>query len=69
MDLERSRLEHELAEAERECARYQQLFESEQKFIQIAADKDKIMILGVTIVGEVETTKEVSGEILIREQE
>ncbi len=34
-----------MAEAERECLRYQQLFESEQKFIQIAADKDTIMEL------------------------
>jgi hypothetical protein len=42
---EQATLQRELAEAERERARYQQLFESEQSFKKIAADKDTIMEL------------------------
>ncbi len=42
---EQEALARELAEAERECLRYQQLFESEQSFKKIAADKDTIMEL------------------------
>ncbi len=34
-----------MAEAERECLRYQQFFESEQKFVQLVADKDTIIEL------------------------
>ncbi|MGA2937699.1 MAG: recombinase family protein [Syntrophobacteraceae bacterium] len=45
LNLERANLQRELAEAEREHNRYQQLFESEQNFVRLAADKDKIMEL------------------------
>ncbi len=45
LTLEKQNLARELAEAERECLRYQQLFESEQSFKKIAADKDTIMEL------------------------
>jgi site-specific DNA recombinase len=45
LTLEQATLQRELAEAEREKARYQQLFESEQSFKKIAADKDTIMEL------------------------
>jgi site-specific DNA recombinase len=51
LTIERSTLERELAEAERECLRYQQLFESEQSFKKIAADKDTIMELFRQIQG------------------
>ena len=42
LTLERGTLERELAEAERELMRYQQLFESEQSFKKIAADKNTV---------------------------
>ncbi|MGC8495296.1 MAG: hypothetical protein ACP5SH_26570, partial [Syntrophobacteraceae bacterium] len=39
---EKEKLKNELAEAQRECVRYQQLFESEQSFKRIAADKETV---------------------------
>ena len=45
LNLERSNLQRELAEAEREVSRYQQLLRSEHSFKRIAADKDTIMEL------------------------
>jgi site-specific DNA recombinase len=45
LNLERANFQRDLAEAEHELARYQQLFESEQSFKKIAADKDTIMEL------------------------
>ena len=45
LNLERANFQRDLAEAEHELARYQKLFESEQSFKKIAADKDTIMEL------------------------
>src|SRR5208337_3439055 len=45
LNLERVNLQRELAEAEREVVRYQQLYQSEQGFRRLAADKDTIMEL------------------------
>jgi site-specific DNA recombinase len=45
LNREQEALNRELTEAEREYLRYQQLFQSEQSFKRIAADKDTIMEL------------------------
>ncbi len=45
LSMEKLNLARELTEAEREYLRYQQLFQSEQSFKRIAADKDTIMEL------------------------
>ncbi len=51
LNREQEALNRELSEAKRECARYRQLFESEQNFVRLAADKDKIMELFKQVQG------------------